>query len=46
MTNNTLKKVLWWLCLLVAPGVLITIELFHPAGFTQSPGMYEYLQKP
>jgi len=46
MTNNTLKKALWWLCLLVAPGVLITIELFHPAGFTQNPGMYEYLQKP
>ena len=46
MTNNTPRKVLWWLCLLVAPSVLITIELFHPAGFTQNPGMYEYLQKP
>jgi hypothetical protein len=46
MTNNTPRKVLWWLCLLVAPGVLITIELFHPAGFTQHPGMYEYLYKP
>src|SRR5688572_20104090 len=46
MTNNTFKKVLWWLCLLIAPGVLITIELFHPAGFTQNPGMYEYLHIP
>ena len=46
MTNSTLKKVLWWLCLLVAPSVLITIELFHPAGFTQNPGMYEYLHEP
>ncbi|HEX7772636.1 MAG TPA: hypothetical protein VF435_09460 [Pyrinomonadaceae bacterium] len=46
MTNNTFKKVLWWLCLFVAPAVLITIELFHPAGFTQNPGMYEYLYKP
>ena len=46
MINNTIRKVLWWLCLLVAPAVLITIELFHPAGFTQNPGMYEYLYKP
>lgn len=46
MSNDAVKKVLWWLCLLVAPCVLIAIELFHPAGFTQSPGMYEYLHKP
>jgi hypothetical protein len=46
MSNDAVKKVLWWLCLLVAPGVLIAIELFHPAGFTQNPGMYEYLHKP
>ena len=47
MTNDTPRKALWWLCLLVAPGVLIAIELFHPAGFTQiPPGMYEYLHKP
>jgi hypothetical protein len=32
--------------LFVAPSVLITIELFHPAGFTHHPGMYEYLHKP
>ena len=46
MSNDAVKKVLWWLCLLVAPSVLIAIELFHPAGFTQNPGMYEYLHKP
>jgi hypothetical protein len=46
MSNDAVKKVLWWLCFLVAPSVLITIELFHPAGFTQNPGMYEYLHKP
>jgi hypothetical protein len=46
MSNDTPKKVLWWLCLLVAPSVLFAIELFHPAGFTQNPGMYEYLHKP
>lgn len=34
---------LWWICLLLAPLVLIGIELFHPAGFTQDPGMYQYL---
>ena len=45
MSDDALKKVLWWLCLLVAPGVLIAIELFHPAGFTHHPGMYEYLHK-
>ena len=46
MSNDAVKKVLWWLCLLVAPSVLIAVELFHPAGFTQNPGMYEYLRKP
>jgi hypothetical protein len=46
MTNEAVRKVLWWICLLLAPVVLITIELFHPAGFTTNPGMYEYLSKP
>lgn len=46
MSNDAVKKILWWLCLLVAPAVLITIELYHPAGFTNHPGMYEYLHKP
>jgi len=38
--------VLWWLCLFVAPLVLVAIELFHPAGFTQAPGMWAYLSEP
>ena len=46
MSNKAVKAVLWWLCLLVAPAVLIAIELFHPAGFTIHPGMYEFLSKP
>jgi len=35
--------VLWWVCLVAAPLVLVAIELFHPAGFTKEPGMYAYL---
>ena len=46
MSNEAVRKVLWWLCLLVAPLVLVVLELFHPAGFTQSPGMYQYLSEP
>ena len=49
MQHSTLKNILWWLCLLVAPVVLVGVELFHPAGFTftpPGPGMYEYLSKP
>jgi hypothetical protein len=38
-----IKRGLWWVCLLVAPAILIGLELFHPAGFTGKPGMYEYL---
>jgi hypothetical protein len=44
MTDESVKKVLWWVCLLLAPSVLVTIELFHPAGFSQH--MYQYLSKP
>lgn len=40
-----MKQVLWWLCLLVAPLVLIGLELFHPAGFTAHPGMYQFLSQ-
>ena len=46
MSNETAKKVLWWVCLFLAPLVLLTIELFHPAGFTTEPGMYQYLSMP
>src|SRR5689334_22388445 len=41
--DRGIKRVLWWLCLLVAPAVLIALELFHPANFTASPGMFEFL---
>ncbi len=46
MASSFSKRVLWWLCLVAAPAVLVVIELFHPAGFTREPGMYEYLSKP
>ena len=38
-----MKPLLWWLCLCVAPAILIAVELFHPAGFTTTPGMYQFL---
>jgi hypothetical protein len=38
-----MKQILWWLCLFVAPVVLIGLELFHPATFTAHPGMYQFL---
>jgi hypothetical protein len=41
----TAARMLWWLCLLVAPLVLVGIELFHPAGFTHDPGMWAYLSE-
>src|ERR1700738_3315077 len=41
--DRRMKQVLWGVCLLLAPLVPITIELFHPANFTASPGMYQFL---
>jgi hypothetical protein len=46
MSNDGIRKILWWVCLFVAPLVLVVIELFHPAGFTQHPGMYQYVSQP
>ena len=47
MTEGSVAdRVLWWLCLFVAPLVLVGIELFHPAGFTHEPGMWAYLSEP
>jgi hypothetical protein len=46
MADRALWQGLWWVCLLVAPAVLIGIELFHPANFTAHPGMYQFLSHP
>lgn len=46
MSNDAVKRILWWVCLSAAPLVLVGIELFHPAGFTEDPGMYQYLSVP
>jgi len=46
MTDDAVTKALWWLCLVLAPAVLIGLELFHPAHFTGDPGMYQFLSKP
>ena len=35
--DRFMARVLWWLSLVVAPAVLITLELFHPANFTREP---------
>jgi hypothetical protein len=43
MSDKTIWKAVWWICLVAAPVVLICIELFHPAGFTVHPKMYEYV---
>jgi hypothetical protein len=40
-----MANVMWWLCLIVAPTILIGLELFHPANFTADPGMYAYLSQ-
>lgn len=45
MSNEAMRKVLWWVCLFLAPLVLVTIELFHPAGFTINPGAYQYISQ-
>ncbi|MEW6257679.1 MAG: hypothetical protein AB1592_17125 [Pseudomonadota bacterium] len=41
--DRAIRTGLWWLCLGVAPLVLVGMGLFHPAGFTADPGMYAYL---
>ena len=37
MSEDGVEKILWWLGLVIAPTVLIGIELFHPQGFTEPP---------
>jgi hypothetical protein len=46
MSDAALRSALWWVCLLLAPIGLIAVELFHPAGFTTQPGMYQFLSQP
>ena len=46
MPDSAVRQILWWVCLLLAPLGLIAIELFHPAGFTAHPGMYQFLSQP
>lgn len=43
--DRIMANLLWWLCLIVAPAILIGLELFHPANFTADPGMYAYLSQ-
>lgn len=45
MSNAAVNKALWWICLVAAPLVLLAIELYHPAEFTEHPGMFEYLRQ-
>ena len=45
MSDGAVRSALWWVCLLLAPLGLIAVELFHPAGFTAHPGMYQFLSK-
>jgi hypothetical protein len=45
MSNAAVSKALWWICLVAAPLVLLAIELYHPAEFTEVPGMFEYLRQ-
>jgi len=46
MVDHLIRRICWWLCLFVAPTILVGIELFHPADFTHNPGMYAYLCGP
>lgn len=41
--ESAVKRGLWWVCLLVAPAVLVGVELLHPSHFTEQPGMYQLL---
>ncbi len=48
MKNETFFQALQWLCLVIAPLILVTIELFHPASFTwvlEKVVAFEYLRQ-
>ena len=44
--NLLRKRSLAWLSLVIAPLILAGIELFHPAHFTDDPGMTNFLSQP
>ena len=46
MSDRAVRSALWWICLVASPLALVAIELFHPAGFTAQPGMYQFLSRP
>ncbi|MGB0507756.1 MAG: hypothetical protein ACPGGK_16335 [Pikeienuella sp.] len=39
-------KFVWVIGAIFGPALLVVIELFHPAGFTIDPGMFQYLTEP
>ena len=41
--DGVIRRVLFVVCLMLAPAILLAIELFHPANFTAHPGMYQFL---
>ena len=43
--RTAVDAVVWWICLVAAPLVLVAIELYHPSGFTHDPGMWAYLSE-
>ena len=45
MPHQADYRLLWIIGVIVAPPVLVLIELFHPAGFTATPGMFEFLRE-
>lgn len=45
-TRPALRTVVIWATLVLGPLVLAGIELFHPAGFTDDPGAFQYLTNP
>ena len=41
--EGVIRRVLFVVCLMLGPAILLAIELFHPANFTAHPGMYQFL---
>lgn len=43
MGHRLSDRLLFWLTLVIAPIVLVSIQLFHPANFTRDPSMFAFL---